>query len=78
MNKLKKEKEEFYKKILDLDVYLGTPVFFKLKSENSKKCFCVEAHHLFNEIKKDLDKLEEDLLERYGYDRESIEYVDYD
>ena len=28
---------------------------------------------MFKEIKKDLDKLEEDLLERYGYDKESIE-----
>ena len=80
MNKFKRKKliEKFYEKTLDLNFYLDAP-FSPLgpRGDGAKQCFCVEAHHLFNELKKDLDKLEEDLLERYEYDKESIEYVDY-
>ena len=80
MNKSKREKliGKFYGKVMDLTVYLDAPNnLFGPRGDGAKQCFCVEAHKLFKEIKKDLDKLEEDLLERYGYDRESIEYVDY-
>ena len=81
MNKFKRKKliEKFYEKVMDLTVYLDAPNSpFGPRGDGAKQCFCVEAHHLFDEIKKDLDKLEDDLLERYGYDKESIEYVDYD
>ena len=81
MNKFKRKKliEKFYEKVMDLTVYLDAPNSpLGPRGDGAKQCFCVEAHKLFKEIKKDLDKLKEDLLERYGYDKESIEYVDYD
>ena len=80
MNKFKRKKliEKFYERIMDLTVYLDAPNSpLGPRGDGAKQCFCVEAHKLFKEIKKDLDKLEEDLLERYGYDKESIEYFDY-
>ena len=47
------------------------------RGEGAKQCFCVEAYHLFNKVRKQLDKLEDKLLNYYGYNRTSIQYVDY-
>ena len=62
MNKFKRKKliEKFYAKTLDLNFYLDAP-FSPLgpRGDGAKQCFCVEAHHLFKEIKEDLENRKE-------------------
>lgn len=80
MNNKKKQKK--IKRLIDdinsLIVYLDAPNNpFGPRGDGAQQCFCVEAYHLFEDIKKELNTLEKDLLGHYGYDKESIQYVDY-
>lgn len=75
------KEKEINKLVEDLEsllVYLNAPRSpFSPRGEGAKQAFCVEVYHLFNDVRKKLDKLEDKLLKHYGYDRESIQYVDY-
>lgn len=73
-----KEIDKLIEDVESLLVYLNAPKSpFSPRGEGAKQCFCVEVYHLFNDIRKKLDKLEDKLLKHYGYDRESIQYLDY-
>ena len=73
-----KEIKKFVDDIEDLLFYLNAPSNpLGPRGEGAQQCFCVEAHHLFKDIKKKLNKLEDKLLAHYGYDKKSIELLDY-
>lgn len=78
MKNKKKQIKKFVDNIESLLIYLDAPNNpLGPRGEGAQQCFCVEAHNLFKEIKKQLNTLEKDLLQHYGYTKESIEYFDY-
>lgn len=79
MAKIKqKEIKSLISDIESLLIYLDAPNSpFGPRGDGAKNAFCVEVYHLFKNINRRLNILENKLLNHYGHDMKSVQLIDY-